>query len=187
MRYAIWLWVSLLGATAAMAAPGVKLQRQFDPAGGQPTTTVGQKVKLGRSCPYRLAGEPRYRSSKPLYGVARLGTGVHNTYVFAVDESGGTGKGYDTVTLDVNNNRNLSDDKAMPLRRYGQTQAVPVAVELDGHPITLHVTAEMDGTTCSLRVLDYCRGKVSVAGKERAVALVSGDEILLEQIEMEVP
>lgn len=54
---------------------------------------------------------PVTRSKKPLFFGARIdGAGKEGTLCIVMDESGGTGKGYDTAFVDVNRNFDLSDD-----------------------------------------------------------------------------
>jgi hypothetical protein len=59
---------------------------------------------------------PPFRSAKPLCGNWLAGMrgpdgNVTAGYYFAVDESGGTGSGYDTLYIDANGDLDLTDDK----------------------------------------------------------------------------
>lgn len=61
---------------------------------------------------------PSFKSDKPLYGSLQVGgaptepdTGYH--YAFALDESAGTGQGYDRLYLDTNLNGDLTDDACL--------------------------------------------------------------------------
>jgi hypothetical protein len=58
---------------------------------------------------------PEFKSSQPLYGSLRVGVPYGSRdpglcHQYAVDESGGTGRGYDRLYLDVNLNGDLTDD-----------------------------------------------------------------------------
>ena len=59
-----------------------------------------------------LKGKPKFASESPLYGCVSLRayTEPGREILLALDESKGTGKGYDTLYLDMNKNRDLSDD-----------------------------------------------------------------------------
>ncbi len=72
---------------------------------------------------------PAFRSAKPLYGALFAGAnyadrekGIH--YFYALDESQGTGQGYDRLYFDSNGNKDLTDDtpvgimKDAPARAY---------------------------------------------------------------------
>lgn len=65
----------------------------------------------------QVKGKPEFKSEKPKYGqivfdydAARDGGNKIVGILVALDESGGTGKGYDTLYVDVNRNLDLSDD-----------------------------------------------------------------------------
>ena len=84
-------------------------------------------VDLGHTCPCRNDPDPNvvypaFSSGKPLYGVMHVdmefGTWRPGTaYPFALDESGGTGTGYDRLYIDLNRDGRLSDETPVtPLR-----------------------------------------------------------------------
>lgn len=54
--------------------------------------------------------EPTYSSTKPLYSKLVLNEDASRILTLVFDESGGTGKGYDTLYADVNVNCDLTDD-----------------------------------------------------------------------------
>ena len=68
----------------------------------------------------QVKGKPALKSEKPIYGqvvfsdeaMGSEGDSIKGI-LFALDESGGTDKGYDTLYLDVNRNLDLSDDPAV--------------------------------------------------------------------------
>jgi hypothetical protein len=58
---------------------------------------------------------PKFQSSKPLYGCLLVGAPYQHReralhYQYALDESAGTGQGYDRLYLDANRNGDLTDD-----------------------------------------------------------------------------
>ncbi len=89
--------------------------------GGQDFTR-GQSGEC-RDQPYeQVKGYPRFTSKKPVYGVVRFELNYQQPdsgtpCYFAIDESQGTGKGYDTLYFDVNRDRDLRDNSIIrPLR-----------------------------------------------------------------------
>lgn len=69
-----------------------------------------------------LKGKPKLASESPFYGYVRLETYGEpgREILFALDESKGTGKGYDTIYLDVNGNHDLSDDAQVSAKNIHQ-------------------------------------------------------------------
>jgi hypothetical protein len=63
--------------------------------------------------PANLDKEPKAASDNPLYG--QLGEATTNRFLFRLDESKGTGKGYDRLIVDLNQNRDLTDDPVVSL------------------------------------------------------------------------
>ena len=61
-----------------------------------------------------LSKEPEYKSARPLYSAVELGDAKDRFITLVVDESKGSGSGYDTLYVDANNNGDLTDD---PVRR----------------------------------------------------------------------
>src|SRR5471030_665741 len=56
----------------------------------------------------KLAKEPAYKSEKVRYTLWALGEGKKSIMTMVWDESGGTGKGYDTFYFDTNFNGDLT-------------------------------------------------------------------------------
>jgi hypothetical protein len=87
----------------------------------------GSRLRMGqyvRECSdkpnEKVTAYPAFKSDKPIYGTAtfdmslvRYGTGID--YCFAIDESGGTGTGYDRFYFDADHNLDLTDDPAVAL------------------------------------------------------------------------
>jgi hypothetical protein len=71
-----------------------------------------------------LVSEPAYGSSKRVYYAARYGDARDNTYTFVVDESAGTGTGFNTLYADLNNDNRLDPNtEKFPLTLSGLTTA----------------------------------------------------------------
>jgi hypothetical protein len=79
--------------------------------------------------------EPAYSSEKPLQAFVALDEAATKVLKLILDESGGTGKGYDTIYADANLNGDLTDDKPLKgelEKEEGSTYATfpPIAVEI---------------------------------------------------------
>jgi hypothetical protein len=58
-----------------------------------------------------LLEQPDYKSDKLYYYAAKYGDADDNIYTIVLDESGGTGKGYDTVYVDADNDNRIDPNK----------------------------------------------------------------------------
>jgi hypothetical protein len=119
------LSMAVLAVSAALACGACATSR----TAGRP---AGQRVKLACRESDALANEvgylgsagsplgyrprrkptatPVFFSRRPLYGQIALGDGENREYLFVLDESRGTGSGYDVLYFDCNNNLDLTDD-----------------------------------------------------------------------------
>ncbi len=78
-----------------------------------------------------LAAQPDYRSDKPYYYAAHYGDAEDNVYAIVLDESSGTGAGYDTVYADVNNDNRIDPATERFAFTLGTTShAEPVRMKL---------------------------------------------------------
>lgn len=106
-----------------LASIAVFARARDDPLGGEfPLEEVSALdiADSGHSCGCGNSPDPNvvypvFSSAKPLYGVIRVDMDVQTVrsgtaYAFAIDESGGTGAGYDRLYVDLNRNGRLSDD-----------------------------------------------------------------------------
>lgn len=75
-----------------------------------------------------LSKEPRYGSERPLYFRVVFGKEGKNPMLGVVDESGGTGAGYDMAYVDENMNGDLTDDSA---RKFPRVESGSRAGELE--------------------------------------------------------
>ena len=86
--------------------------------------------------PAKLKKEPAAVSKVPLYGECRQG-GSGPSFAFRLDESQGTGKGYDQLLVDLNQNGDLTDEtpakRVSPSKRPGPSEVLygPLAVPAD--------------------------------------------------------
>ncbi|MBT3376520.1 MAG: hypothetical protein HN742_29490 [Lentisphaerae bacterium] len=76
----------------------------------------GQRARLTHEPGTDVSAYPTFRSAKPLYGSVSFGgelakPGSGHEYCFAVDESKGTGEGYDRLHFDLNRDLDLSNDQ----------------------------------------------------------------------------
>jgi hypothetical protein len=133
-----------------------------------------------------LVNEPDFASSKPVYFSLALGNGKDRLIAAVLDESKGSGTGYDTLYLDTNNSRDLT--AAEPLKAKvsaeGQQQTtfefepVPVKVKYhDGVERILKVKIsiqryaygndeEQVSWNFNYSVEQHLEGKVSFGGKK---------------------
>jgi hypothetical protein len=134
---------------------------------------------------------PQFKSAKPGFGeftIADAGSpGQEGTYFFAVDESKGTGTGYDTVYLDANGDLDLTDDK--PAKSHapsgrstgGDTSfdsiTIPAAGD-NGEDIAVapRMTGFGDGSH-GIRFLPATvrQGRVRIAGRTYTISLTRTD------------
>jgi hypothetical protein len=99
--------------------------------------TTGQFLRPSVRPEEKLSTEPKYLSKTPVYVVAAFGNDMDNKYTIVLDESKGTGRGYDVLYVDSNNNENLTDDRKIVgnIRQQGRDFTVgnfgPVEVMVD--------------------------------------------------------
>jgi hypothetical protein len=180
------LAVALL-ATAASAAVAAEanLRYAFSAFQGPPVYTPGQKLNSSSSPTETLRHGPYVTSKKPLYLTATLGRGGDTTFTFVLDEAAGTGKGYNRLIVDANNNEDLTDDPPVPsFRRFGQTifGPIPLRLTVDGRTRLYHARLETfdrgPNTGPSdywLRSLGYYIGDAQFGVKRLPVALVDAN------------
>jgi hypothetical protein len=90
----------------------------FDvPEAVRPYFVSGQYVECQKEPNEQVKVYPKLQSAHPLYGEFVIGTlaqhrGPGPRYAFVLDESAGTGRGYDRLYLDLNRNGDLRDDGA---------------------------------------------------------------------------
>jgi len=137
-----------------------------------------------------LTGEPRYASSKPMYFEMSLGPRP-TRYVLVIDESGGTGSGYDRLYVDANGNGDLRDDRPVQgsVRRrgtyaYGQFTGGQVLIDYGAGQrapwqfSAYYRTYQSSGRTrtyLSVIAAGYYEGLLSIGGRRLKAAVVDAD------------
>jgi hypothetical protein len=121
-----WLLIATSALVAAENAPeAVFSLNEFSVLTGGSTgdeLAQGQRAECQTNGSVEVKAYPSFTSMKPLYGSARFGADYQHPdsgklYHFALDESKGTGKGYDRFYFDLNQDLNLANDPALPLRQ----------------------------------------------------------------------
>jgi hypothetical protein len=88
----------------------------FDvPVPVRPYFTLGPYAECRREPNEQVKHYPKFQSEHPLYGTLVIGAQARHRapgpyYPFALDESAGTGRGYDRLYFDTNRNADLMDD-----------------------------------------------------------------------------
>ncbi len=140
--------------------------------GGAPFRLGWREEPLSFSPAKALKSEPAYKSDHVLYMTLRLGSGDAGIIAGVLDESQGSGKGYDTLYLDANNNGDLTDDPVIKpqIARAGSaisltTDALDVIVKYAG------------GTQRKLRVKLEIRGGSRQKSLSENVAWLVGYQV----------
>ena len=142
-----------------------------------------------------LTKEPEYRSA-PIYFNLELGNAKSRFITLALDESGGPGKGYDTLYVDANNHGDLTDFPPIKLdvQKQGpqqQTLTPPAPIPLtiryhDGESrqvatkITFNVYrygASQTNWSVMCQPTQHVEGKVSFGGKETLVGIYDANSL----------
>jgi hypothetical protein len=116
LLFGLTMSLASLGASGAefpFAFKSLGLEEAFSFAGG-----YGVTAQLHLARPEGVVKEPKAISAHPLYG-QYTSPPTTNGILFRLDESKGTGKGYDTLILDLNENGDLTDDAATALSKAG--------------------------------------------------------------------
>ncbi len=79
----------------------------------------------------KLVSEPSYKSEKRVYYAARYGDAQDNVFTLVIDESRGTGTGFNTVYADLNNDNRITPENERFGFQLGTTRgAEPVRITL---------------------------------------------------------
>jgi hypothetical protein len=110
-------WVFAPAAIAAERAEyPLKEVSAFSVKGeAQPTLVMGQREEISTTADAAVVKYPAFESTEPLYGTFKVGRDYLNAeagvaYRFALDESKGSGKGYDKLYIDLNRDLDLTND-----------------------------------------------------------------------------
>lgn len=91
---------------------------QAEPAGSMNSPESVFEPSQAIEHTWELQKEPRYGSENPLYFCAVFGEDGKKSMLGVIDESGGTGAGYDAAYIDENMNGDLTDEAAKKFSRY---------------------------------------------------------------------
>ena len=155
----------------------------YKPLVGESGTTFGyigpSLVSLSRRPDRTLDGTPLLFSKRPLYGTLEFGGPEAVPCVFVLDESMGTGSGYDSLRVDANLNQDLSDEpRIAATSNSGGSQpdfaSVEIMVGYEGGRRPYHIRIYSFGSTERMYIYTagYTEGKVSFGGNTYNVALV---------------
>jgi len=83
---------------------------------------IGQRAVCADKPDPNVAVYPKFVSSQPIYGTVDFSDPMDNpeagkAYRFALDESGGTGTGYDRLYFDLNHDLNLTNDGVLTVQK----------------------------------------------------------------------
>jgi hypothetical protein len=134
----------------------------------------------------KLSAQPNYRSANPVYYAAVLGDSKDNLFTLVIDESGGTGAGYDTLYVDANNDNRIDPDAErfkfqMSTRGTSHNLRLKFEVTSGGRtaPYWLDFTAfpytdernPVEKIHANLRDGSYYVGEAVIGGKTRKIAV----------------
>lgn len=185
----------LFALTLPLFAGEIELQYQVTDLRGGVGYTNGQYLRPGLNAQETLSAEPKYRSKIPLYILAKFGDGEDNKYTIVLDESKGTGRGYDVLYPDRNNNEDLTDDRGIVGQvhqrdRYSTTGnfgPIEVMVDYEDRTMPYYFSVEYsrynyDGIqqdarmvrnmSLRLKTSGYYTGIVPVDESERRIAVI---------------
>jgi len=137
-------------------------------------------ASLYRDPPDKPAAEAVCFSHRPRYGSIRLGNGKDTSFLFLLDESSGTGTGYDVLYVDANNNEDLTDDPALQGQRRKDAEGftfptVELAMPCGEETLPYHVTMHTDAVQpkeIAIEAAGYCEGTLSVGKAEFRIVLI---------------
>jgi hypothetical protein len=192
------MWVGTISAGPAEVPPDIGPDRQVVQM--ELTGQNDTEPKLGygncqwlnplEASPEALTDEPDYQSENPVYYAAELGDPEDNTFVFVIDESGGTGTGYDLVYVDCNNdNRIDSENERFKFLLGSSARTEPLRISLmvtakgKVAPYFLNFSAFpysdekylLEKIHANLRNSSYYQGEAELLGKRRTIAIADLD------------
>jgi hypothetical protein len=130
------------------AAAGIFHLREvsaFELAKQVPPFAIGQRCPCSEAPDPNVTAYPTFKSGKPIFGSVSLGDNTDRTdsslrFCFAIDESGGTGQGYDRLYFDLNRDLDLTNDGM-----YKRMRNPPKGANADGLAIERQVFFEYVG------------------------------------------
>lgn len=167
-------------------APPVTYQLECQPIDRERvSSSTWYFVEISSQPPEQLVAEPQYSSEHPLYGSFQLANSDDNRYTSVIDESKGTGSGYDTIYIDANNNENLADDAKLsgtpPPHQQNRLEfpLVEISVEIGGREYPYYLTPSTQTYRGRTDILvsssSYCLGELTFGEKTYPMALFDDD------------
>jgi hypothetical protein len=158
--------------------------------------TVGQQAVCAEKPDSNVVAYPPFTSRQPLYGAVNFAIPTARPdpatlYHFALDESGGTGKGYDRLYFDLDRDRDLRNDRVVEVRKsppeawanhpnikqqdYFANLAVPLPFGSEGQR-PLEMTPLLSITTDGYKTFAFIttkarRGRIELSGRHYEVLL----------------
>jgi len=127
-----------LATLAAVAGPAAEFPLELKTVDAERAWALpggsGRFSQLETRKPSQLTKEPKAVSAHPVYG-SFSDSGPDRSVIFRLDESKGTGKGYDTLLLDQNGNNDLTDDRAFTGKPHVDANRSPDVERADFGPI----------------------------------------------------
>lgn len=142
------------------------------------------------AAPEKKLQEPEYQSENPIYYAAQFGDAEDNTFAFAIDESGGTGEGYNVVYVDENNDNRFDPEKerfefSLSTRSDDVPRRIRLLVTAGGVTAPYHVNFTafpysdekylLEKTHANLRNSSYYEGEAVLLGRRRKIAIADLD------------
>jgi len=136
-----------------------------------------------------LESEPKYKSRGRIYYGVVYGDSTDNVFTLVIDESGGPGKGFDTLYVDANNDNRIDPEKERFSFRMSQKDSavdeeplrVTIEVSSGGRKYPYRVAfraspdsnAQNPAKTIRAQLFDpsYCEGEAFFGGKSRKIAI----------------
>lgn len=132
--FATYAFASQTAPSGLVLKPGIYRTKWVVPAEGRDIRRLAGTARLHGTMPPRLTTVPKLASANPRYGLLELDALLRDVIdtgdeklvswgyetvaemPFTLDESKGTGKGYDTIYVDVNMNGSLKDEHGLSAR-----------------------------------------------------------------------
>jgi hypothetical protein len=142
----------------------------------------GQEAKCSGNPCSAVSAYPVFVSKKPLYGSVRFPGQDHldrsgPEYFFALDESKGTGTGYDLLYFDANRNRDLTDDPPLVSRLPWPTNSIldgAKLLKIKEQVVFPCLSIPLEGSPAGMPALELMpRLMISSEGYEAALCFVT--------------
>ncbi|MCP4707978.1 MAG: hypothetical protein GY869_05090 [Planctomycetes bacterium] len=145
-------------------------------------TTGGLFMYMGPEAKPEVKQYPEFVSEKPLYGLINTPDSI-TEYYFALDETGGTGKGYDRIYCDLNCDLDLTNDT--PANRQADRVFETLTLNLEteeGDTQAVLVRPNLLGGNASMGYISFNpmqvrQGELELDGKRYTLILTRGPRV----------